>query len=252
VRDNGTIARQAAATVPILSTVKDKTALTTGQLHKALELSNGKYSDAAKLLGVTTDDLKTRVHGSPELKRRWAHKKGEKEAAAPSEGVAINRPLSVVRVPDNPEGLLSPEEMAKLLEKEDKLVREGLEAIGLRGEAQQLAVALHKFHGAHYKTSLEMLGGGMTKLYFDLYAEWKDITEKLRTSTDLNEQLILRKDRATITEAMQRVFDRATKAALTAAVVKFKTQGNTEPGMKPAKPGWEPAIAVKSSDDPPE
>lgn len=213
-----------------------------GRIHAAMGQSHAKTHGAAKLLGMPWQTLQKYIRDDDELQAKWG--KG-KRVAAPGEESLIHRPVATEPVALH-EALHEEDaaEIAKRLEAEDALVRQGLAGMGFTGDAQSKFRAMEKFHGAHYTKSLQALGGGMTKLFFELWAELDKVSEAIDLHKDDNvKQVILRKDRASMIEALQRIYDRANKAALQMAMAKHKMSDRTGPGEKSVgKPAFSPLL----------
>jgi hypothetical protein len=214
------------------------------RIHAAMAQAHAKTHDAAKLLGMPWQTLQKYIREDEELNAKWSRK----PKPPPGEEALIHRPVTS----DQSQPVISPEEdaaeIARRLEAEDALVKEGLQAMGLNGDAQQLAIALQKFHGTHYKRSLEMLGGGMTKLFFEIWAELKKVNVEIAAAQEPSMQMILRKDRAVLIEAAQRIFDRANKAALTMAVARHKMSDRGPSEKSAGKPAFGPLLEAPKSD----
>jgi hypothetical protein len=203
------------------------------EIHAALEFAQGDLNAAAKVLNITRGELGAAIRNSVDLTARWGNKRKVLTAPPNAHAVAIHRSAPPAPPSDD-------EEVAVALAKEDAALRKGLDAIGVRGDALDLAVNLQKFYRGHFKSTQEMIGGGITKLYFDLMAEFRKLTAMLEEpGLPLGLQESLRQDRRFIIEAMGRTHDRVNKAAYTTAIIKHKLNDKRE-----SKPGRFLAIGI--------
>lgn len=207
------------------------------QIHEAMETCGGNLTEAAKLLGLKRHVLQKALYNCPDLALRWT--KSKKLTDAPAiEAVDLNRTDLMIHS--------DAADIERRMQQEQGAMRAGLEQMGVAGPGLDLAVAMQQFHGRHYTTSLKLIGGGLTKQFLDLMEEAKKITLELEAGgrefptinletgeksgtrfvplTPMREK-VLRDDRASIIEAMQRMSDRANKAILTQAIIKQKLQG---------------------------
>ncbi len=193
-------------------------------IHAAMEKTGGNGQEAAALLGMTKTQLWNHIHRDPTLKANWT-KKGM--VATETESELIHRPALPLNV--TPEEWITAQEVSDALAKEDLAFRTGLDAIGVTGERLKLVVALQQFHGRHYTRALDLIGGGITKLFTDLMVEVDKINKALESGAlEPEREMLLRKDRADLIEAMGKTYDRASKAVFTQAVIKHKLQNKKE------------------------
>lgn len=205
------------------------------QIHAAMEQAGGVASEAARLLGIPSRDLNTILWNNKTLRLRWTS--AGKEEQAPTEAVTIHRPTIPVLKED--------EEVADAMTQEDKLVKSGLEAIGLKPKALNVAMALQKYHNKHFAKSLEMIGGGITKQFIDLMMEVDELTTKINSGTVSEaKEMILREDRAKLLDLMSKFYDRANQAAITQA--KIEAIRNAKRNPQTQKPRGFLAIQAQS------
>jgi hypothetical protein len=205
-------------------------------IHAAMEQVGGKTAEAAKILGLTTEELSRRIHHHMDLKMRWAT--AYREVKAPGDAVAIHRPTMPT--------LSTEEEESKAFEKENRLVSKGLDGIGLTPAARDLALALGALQKRHYQSCLDMLGGGITKQFIEVMAEVQRITDRLNDETDVAAedpqiQLMLREDRGRLLDCMQKFYDKA-NAHMLAKAKEQALKESAKGGGKGNKPGFAPLL----------
>jgi len=199
-------------------------------------IRTGSICGAAELLGATPAALSKRVKKSKQLSKlispldesETLHREDKKEITKYTSEEAITRAMDA----------------------EDAALKKGLKSIGLKGGALKEAVALQAFHNTQFQKSYEMIGGGITKLFFDLKAEVTRISERLSEGgIELEEENMLRNDRSKLIEALGKAYDRAQKAAMTQAVIKHRLSDDSNSAGPRGKPGFAPiqnVIAIKA------
>lgn len=210
-------------------------------INLAMEKTGGNASQAAILLDIPREKLYNLIHSHKRLKAVWA--KSRTEEPVDAEAVAIHRP--VIDLPKDPEPAHDDQKaIAAALEKEDALVRSGLTSIGVDGDKLELVQALAKWNGRHFRTSLELIGGGITKEFIEIMADLQSIREELNGGDpmDIARESMLRMDRAALIELMGKIYDRANRASLTRAMIKLKEKENAKSGGPERKPGFSPMI----------
>lgn len=208
--------------------------------HLAMEQAGGKSSVAAKLLGLTSNQITDRIRGNKNLNSRWG--KTKKDPQAPGEAVTIHR------TPPADDGdivLQTEQEIAEALKKEDAAVKRGLDNMGLPEKVQKLGLALRAFQGQHFKSSLQMVGGGITMQFLSVMAEIQAIDERLavRFGGDFpltyQEEIMLREDRSRLLIVMSQFSDRVNKAALTQAkIYQMMKKEDNKPGQNGKPKGY--------------
>lgn len=213
-----------------------------------MEQCQGVVSRAARVLGITGPDLKQKINGNKNLSLRWQRK--HKTPPIPVDYTDINR--AAPTLPTAPSEAIAPliaeDAMARLIEKEDRLVRSGLENIGISGEDLDLAVNLQKFHRAHFRNVVDLLGGGIARQFIEMMIEVKNITsvindpdkQSVNSELALDYEEMLRKDRSRLLELMNGMYDRALKATLTAARIRQLSQSQNLGGKPPRSPSFGP------------
>lgn len=217
------------------------------KINAAMETSEGDRRIAAELLGITRIELHNFTHRNPVLRARWVASRA-KHSAMPAEASQIHRPMPVITKPQSESAIaiLSDADIAKAIEKEDSLVRNGLDNTGMKPKVRDLAMALQKLQNKHFTRCVEMLGGGITKQFLEIMVEVEELTRRLNDTVappTPEQELLWREDRSRLLDMMQKFYDRASSAALTQAKVHaLKNQGN---GRKSGKPGFSPLVAVQ-------
>lgn len=205
---------------------------------KAALTRAGNVSEAAELLGCTEVALRKRIKRSSALVKFTEPQQAEADT--------LHRK-------DNPKTLLTEETaIAEAMNAEDAALKKGLKSIGLSGAALKEAVALQAFHNTQFQKSYEMIGGGITKMFFDLKSEVTIINERLyEGGMDIEEENMLRSDRSRLLEQLGKTYDRSLKAAMTQAVINHRLSERAHQGPT-TKPGFAPItqlVAIKTDGD---
>ncbi len=205
------------------------------QIHEAMQAAGGNAPKAAEILGCPSKKLYNWIHHTPELKAVWTRK--SQIERPPGVEIEIHRPVPPPKTRD--------QAIAEALGKEDLSIKKGLSAIGVTGAALDLAVALQQLHQRHFQSTIEMLGGGVTKQFIECQAEVEAITRRINADPPPENEGLLRMDRQKLMELMLKFYSAANGAVLTQAKVKqmsSASHGNARAG----KPGFAPLIAIKA------
>lgn len=206
-------------------------------IHKALEESKGSVKLAAKLLDYPEGRLKGLISTNSEFHARWGkHPKG-----AVKESETTNR-KPVVKV--------EPEERFALeLKKQDKLLKTGLNAVGITGRAADEAVAYSVFARQSFDSVRNMVDGGAAKLFADLMMDVRDVRGEIADGIDdLEREKTLREDRSRLVKHLLELNDRVQKAAFTQAQILAKKE-EIKTGRRAGKPGFTPVQAIQIKTD---
>jgi transposase-like protein len=191
--------------------------------NAALEECDGVQAKAAKIMGVSQATLRQVIVNDESLRGRWISKKVNNQT--------MHRPTQP----------LSDEEA---LAKENKLMKSGLESMGVTGSSQAEALAFHEFGQKSLGSARQLIGGGVVKLFSDLMTDIKEIRDELSRGVDDEREKILREDKSSMVKHVLETYDRVNKAALTDAVVRQKIEERKGGGGK-KKPGFTPVTAIQ-------
>jgi hypothetical protein len=217
-------------------------------INAAMQRTNGNVGQAALLLELRPKQVSNYINNNKDLRALW---RKDKSPPPSSEAVVIHRPTVTSELIQKESETLqvtpTEAEIAEAIRKEDAALARGLDALGLSASSRDAAMALQKFHNRHFTKAIDMIGGGITKLFLDLMVEIDKINRELETGglgLGVEREEVLRKDRQGLLEAIGRSFDRVNKATLTQAIVKSKMEsGKGKAG--PNKPGFSP-LTVKA------
>ena len=202
---------------------------------KAALTRTGNVGEAAELLGCTEKALQSRIKRSKELTKFMQPQKEEADTLHRKDN--LQTPLTEKQA------------IAEAMDAEDAALKKGLKSIGLGGPGLKEAMALQAFHNTQFQKSYEMIGGGITKMFFDLKAEVSAINERLSDGgMDIEEENMLRSDRSRLLEQLGKTYDRSLKAAMTQAVINHRLSDKGRSGPS-SKPGFQPItnnIAIKT------
>ncbi len=206
-------------------------------IHKALEETKGDTRLAAKLLDTPERRLKGLIRSNPEFHARWGkHPKGSL-----NESETVNRAPIVKQDPE--------EKFALELKKQDKLLKTGLNAVGITGRAADEAVAYSVFARQSFDSVRNMVDGGAAKLFADLMTDVREVRAEIADGIDdLEREKTLREDRSRLVKHLLELNDRVQKASFTQAQIIAKKE-EIKSGRKSGKPGFTPVQAIQIKTD---
>jgi hypothetical protein len=224
------------------------------RIHIALDQTKGKVSTAAGLLGLTVGALRDIIADHPELKSYSA------DAQPPTPAELVTRPPLVEAAP-------SETELLEAHAKATVQLRSGFESIGVKPGSLNQAVSFHAFGKAHFRDMRHFIGGGIAKLYADLFSEREDVLKEIASAIlakDVDRERLLREDHGRITDAIIKVYDRCLEAWRLQAAVDAAKAAKNQPKAK-AQPAFaplamqvngnvsvNPALTSRQMPDPPE
>lgn len=222
------------------------------RIDEALNQVNGDITQAAILMEMERKRLKDKIYNNADLRRKWT-KHGRKEETPRTDPAIFRDVRQIPETTDIPIGCDQENQLALLaeVERENAALKKGLEEIGVTPDAMAEALVLQKFQRRFYSSSIELIGGGITKTFIEMRSMLKELTEEISAGVeDPEREKMLRDDRARIMELLGRTFDRAQKAALTQAIIRYKLNKKREV-EKPkgflsidAKPGSQVNIGI--------
>lgn len=258
-------------------TEKDQKQARIQAINAAMEATNGSYSEAAKLLNMDVQKVRSTVRFTPVLREKWK-RSGTQLRPHPivTEAQQISRDHPSQGLPpsslqETKETFVMTEEeekraIAEALEKQERDFTNGLHKMGVRGESLEFATAFRQFHGRHFASIIDMAGGGMAKVLVDAMALLNKDMNRLNTLVEtrggggdddkkrgegegfcdpFNEEKMLRASISSWMDHLGKIYDKLNKAALIKATVRAKSEGfKSQSGMKSAKPGFAPLKAA--------
>ena len=192
------------------------------RLHETLEETKGNQSKAAKIMGVSQPTLRQVIAGDPSLKVRWVDGKVNNQTMHRKA-----QPMSDVVA----------------LQKENKLMAQGLEAMGITGVAKAESMAFLGFGQASLGSVRQLIGGGVVKLFIDLMADIGQIRGELADGCSDGRDKTLREDKSCLVKHVLDAYDRANKAAMADAIIKQKLEERKR-GPRSA-PAFSPITAIQ-------
>lgn len=217
---------------------------------EALARHNQNIDAAAKDLGLTRKQLYNRLR-SKHFKGIWGPERGGTKIplTIPGEATEIHRPpMQLNGAP--PATILTPEAVEEMIQKEDALVRAGLDKIGLSSDSAELASSLQKFHRRHFRSVIDLMGGGMAKQFVELMAEAEKVQKQIEDKANIDSLKTLCSYRLGILEQMNQMYDRAVKASLIGAKVAQLQNSNDPDRKKKQRPGFQ-ELRSAAPDGPP-
>lgn len=202
------------------------------RVHQALEVCGGNTDTAAVALRIPEKELKVIIEDHPELKSYsdGVEPPGELETIA-------REPLVPSQVKGNDAAIVA------AMKEAEKSLEDGLHAIGVKPGSIKQVVAFHQFGAIHFRNMRHLIGGGIIKLYTDLFSEREELLVEIKSvsGSDNDRERLLREDLGRINEAIIKVYDRCLaawqiQAKLDAAKAAAKEAGKKKSGS----PGFAP------------
>jgi len=224
--------------------------MTKGQRQCDIALTNsgGNRALAAIALGKTVRAVEMMIAGCDTMKWKWRN--GSK---ATTQAETLHRPpVSIPAMSDNEKSLMT--SMAK----EDALLADGLDKLGLTPAETALAVQLSAFNANHFVNSVHIAGAGMTRIGLKLgtqvdelakrleevRAQMKDTTSPIKRSEFLEEEKYLLRSYVEMTQQIVRISDSAHRSMLLTAMVRYKLSGRRSGEFKMPKPGYSASLPI--------
>lgn len=259
----------------------NKPIATMADVHIALKETEGDRAEAAKKLGLTTDQIHDFIANNDELKAlwgkpgAWGNSYGTPQTPeAPGDIASLGRPP--IDGPPTGHGgkildqVLNPPEIppdekaiAEAMTAETFRLCRGLERIGLTEKEVGEAFGLAEFHGMHFKDSIGIIGGGMTRLSVKYQSVLNTLIQvrlpeimkglaEAGSDPEKRKQWIYEETRlyaslCDIGAECRKIMDVANRGALTQAVVRsrysnYRAKDNMT--MKKAKPSFNPGPPI--------
>lgn len=193
------------------------------RLHEALEKVDGNQSKAAEIMGVSHATCRQVMSRDAGLSGRWISKRANSQT--------MHRPAQ-------------PMSDADAIERENLLMAQGLESMGITGHSKAEAMAFMEFGQSSLGSVRQLIGGGVVKLFSDLMGDIAEIRSELSSGVDEEREKTLREDKSGLIKHVLDAYDRANKAALTDAIVKQKME-ERKGGASRGKPGFTPVAAIQ-------
>lgn len=147
-------------------------------INLALEASGGDRTLAAHGLKLTRTQLIKAINGNPTLKARWRSVRPGFKSPDP---VAVTPGESLNRIGVMPAQEMSEEErkIAESMNKEDEMLKEGLERLNFTPKEQELAFEFAAFNNRYFLKSADICMAGITVLGMKLQTEMVYRQERL-------------------------------------------------------------------------
>lgn len=142
------------------------------QINLALEKAGGNRRIAAEILGMKVPALKAAIHANPSLKARW-RRVATKDNTVPTP-VTPAESLNRIGIPDPMDMSDEEKKAAEALNREDDLLREGLEKLNFTPAEQTLAFEFAAFNNRFFLKSADICMSGITVLGMKLQTEMAD------------------------------------------------------------------------------
>lgn len=228
------------------------------KIHQALVEANGSRSAAAKLLGMEKMKLRDLIRLNQSLRARWGHQK--QEAPTQVELMSGEKPPERVPPPPMPDGLpaVPPEEaVERALDRDNRMLRRGLESLRLKPDELELSLGLQAFNNRHFTESFQLIGAGVTRQAIKLISQAQIIEDRLdgvraqiakingtlsaEREAWLAEEDSLSRRHLEICGELRKMGAMANDYAVRMALLRFGKPA----GMKPAKkPGFQEALEM--------
>ena len=239
--------------------------VTPANVHKALTETQGDRAAAAKLLGWEHSKLQSYVHTTEELSALWNkpglfsnHAGVPDMPTPPSDSDSLDRPpidgpllgVGSKILPSN----VTPNDqiLAQAMAVESYRLCRGLERIGLKEKEVGEAFGMSDFNGLHFKDSIGIISGGVTRLSVKYQSAVKTIIElrlpeileglkeagsdQKQRAPWIAEEALLYKSLIGLGAECRKIMDAANRGALTQAIIRSKHTGANKHNIKRSKP----------------
>lgn len=159
-----------------------------GQINATLEDCNGDLKNAAFILQMPYETLKRHLREDKALNCRWGTQNPpSRDIPEPDADSTFSRNLGekLITLPDEVIDELpisvEDEENAKQYVKENrKLLKKGLDGLGLSKRGSEIAIALQQFHEDSFTQQVQIMGSGMTRTTIQLFEFFDGTLERLQ------------------------------------------------------------------------
>ncbi len=226
------------------------------QLMAALDKFGGDRELAAAVLGKSVKAVEGIIYHCQELKEK--HAKGPGGSAAPTQAETMHRPKAngngeTVQLDTHDRDLVIS------MCKEDKLLAEGLERLGLTPQEVKRSIALRDFSKNQFVESVQIVGASMTSICVQLGTQvtksierLEEVRTKLKDTNPIyranlvDEEKYLSESLIAMSEQVRRMSDTAHRGCLLQAMIRYKLstgRGRGDP-VRPTKPGFSPGLPI--------
>lgn len=215
------------------------------EIDQALVACQGDRTAAATVLQMEVTELTKAIHNNADLKLRW----GDSRRTTPEPGTEL-----VIHRPAPPEE----QAVAEALDREDAIVRKGLDGLGLDAGALNLAMAMQKLNRKAYASLLDMMCGGMAYDNIRSREVINDIEKELKEEKELDaaREMMLRDHHVKLLDLRIKQAAQYQELELTRAKVEALKKGKKDAPKKPkgflaiqAQPGSQVNVKVEGEED---
>lgn len=228
---------------PILKKIAQP--LTEQRVAEVMEIATGDRLIASELLGISQEKLDEAILASPSLTARW------KETRLPTEAELVSGDE------DNPLLSASEKQLAEAMRAENMKLRRGLETLGLTKAEQELAMSLQAFQRKQFRSSMEIIGAGVTRVSLKYQTELDAILERLTSVRRMlakvdnvklderkfwvEEERSLMQSYVAVGDQLRRIFEVSQRGAMTLALIRWRQNGGRA-WQQTSKPGFRPQV----------
>jgi len=222
-------------------------------IDTALTQFNGDRELAAIAIGRTVHAIECQISICDEL--RFKHGAGKNKSQTTAEALHRNgNGAPAVVSTDEKELIIS-------ITKEDEMLAQGLDRLGLTPEEVQRAVGMQHFGQNQFVESVQIVGATMTTICIQLSSQLREVIERLSEIRKemkkgpisrmmlLEEEKFLTEALIGMSEQVRRISDTSHRGMLLQAMVRYKLHGGRKNSDKQTmgKPGFSPSIPVEST-----
>jgi hypothetical protein len=226
-------------------------------LMNALDKFGGDRELAAAVLGKTIKAVEIMISVTEELKAK--HGKGP-AGGPPTQADSLHRPNGHGNGDDPVRLDTSDRSLAISMIKEDKLLAEGLERLGLKPEEVTRAIGLRDFSKNQFVESVQIVGASMTTICVQLGTQVAKFIDRLAAvqkelentnpvyrASLVQEEKFLAETLIDLSEQVRRMSDTAHRGMMLQAMIRYKLLGRKDPRKETAmKPGFQSEIPVEA------
>jgi len=213
-------------------------------VNEALEAAGGDRDKAAAALNLSLSTVNNTIAKSPELMARW----GAGFQQPPVQVNTLHRPPDALPHINGDEA-----DLVKSMVREDSLLADGLNKLGLTPEESALAVQLAGFHQNCFVQSVQISGSGMTRIGIKLSTQIDEIAKRLEavraklndtsSAMTLTRKVLMDEEKyllsayIAMTDQIRRISDTAMRGMMLTAAIRYKI-GRRNDKPLPTKPGY--------------
>lgn len=234
----------------------------TQLLDDALTAARGDFKLAASMVGMTVGQLNRTIRKNEVLFLKWIRtepgSKYEPEVQLPTDLDVVKRDVWATPPPtpspaEKATMSLRDRIFAGMMTEEEAKLKAGLETMGLNEKEQELAMSLQAFHGSQFRSSMEIIGAGVTRMAIkyqtllegsmarlDYVRSQLGPEQKNREQWVIEERNLMR-DCVAIGDQLKKIMEVAHRGAMMMALIRYRMGASAKRPLL-GRPGFSPIL----------